>query len=82
MKTEIINKVVEALKVKVYRFETDFTYKVDEEEGSITIYPSREEFVGHHIGNLQWFGEVCTFFDVILSVGIEYLSNRMYIIIH
>lgn len=82
MKTEIINKVVEALKHKVYRFEEDFTYEVNEEGGYITVYPDAETQIGLYIGNLQWFAEVCIFYDVILSVGVEYGTSKKYIRIH
>jgi hypothetical protein len=79
MKTEIINKVVEALKEKVYKFEETFMYGVYEEEGMIECYPIADTY---YLGNLQWFGEVCTFFDVILSVGLESRENKLYIRIH
>lgn len=63
MRNVSMNTVAEHLKMKVYRFEEDYTMSVEDDR--IELYPKGDRC---HVGHVQWIAEVVTYFDKILSV--------------
>lgn len=63
MRNVSMNTVAEHLKMKVYRFEEDYTMSVEDDQ--IELYPKGDRC---HVGHVQWIAEVVTYFDKILSV--------------
>lgn len=77
MEAKKLNRVLEDLRLHVFRFEDHYQTEVDEECGHIIIRPNSE--YGLHMGNVQWIAEVATFHDESLSVWI--VKNRIELII-
>lgn len=76
MKNVSMNTIAEHLKMKVFKFEEQYTMAVEEDQ--ITLYPKNDKTYIYHI---QWVAEVVSYFDRTLSVRAS-IAEGITLLIH
>lgn len=76
MRNVSINTVAEHLKMKVFKFEEQYTMTVEDDQ--ITLCPKNDKTYIYHV---QWVAEVVSYFEMTLSVKAS-LGEGIYLLIH
>lgn len=76
MRNVSINTVAEHLKMKVFKFEEQYTMTVEDDQ--ITLCPKNDKTYIYHV---QWVAEVVSYFERTLSVKAS-LGEGIYLLIH